>query len=349
MLTIVKNNAILKSLEITLSRIRAAEARRSHAPEVTSSNLVSAISPSIGIKEVFMPRPKKNTTETVKPVTQELAKPEVKASDFELVTNIVVGKLTSNAKEFSESLENELKNYTIERYIDNPDAAKADKAYLNKLKEDVAEKRKLAMSTWNKPLDEFVSIMKELEKKIDFASSELKTITDKAAQKEKDEKKEKILGFWNTLDFTIVSFERIFNPKWLNKTVKMPEIVEEINAIVEKISGEMATLKSMQDEDSEILQSFYLETLDLNATLKKGNQLKENRARIKAEQEKQAAESAKKSEEIHETVKTPDPEIKKPEINEKLFTFRLEVTGTAEKLKALRKFIDDNNITYKKL
>lgn len=294
-----------------------------------------------------MPRPKKNTTETVKPVTQELAKPEVKASDFEL--DIVVGKLTSNAKEFSESLENELKNYTIERYIDNPDAAKADKAYLNKLKEDVAEKRKLAMSTWNKPLDEFVSIMKELEKKIDFASSELKTITDKAAQKEKDEKKEKILGFWNTLDFTIVSFDRIFNPKWLNKTVKMPEIVEEINAIVEKISGEMATLRSMQDEDSEVLQSFYLETLDLNATLKKGNQLKENRARIKAEQEKQAAESAKKSEEIHESVKTPEPEIKKPEINEKLFTFRLEVTGTAEKLKALRKFIDDNNITYKKL
>lgn len=295
-----------------------------------------------------MPRPKKNTTETeTKAVSQELAKSEVQTSDFELVTNIVVGKLTSNAKEFSESLEKELKNYTIERYLDNPDAAKADKAYLNKLKDDVAEKRKLAMSTWNKPLDEFVTIMKDLEKKIDFASSELKTITDKAAQKEKDDKKTKILEFWNTLDFTIVSFDRIFNPKWLNKTVKMSEIVEEINAIVERISGEMATLKSMKDEDSEILQSFYLETLDLNATLKKGNQLKENRARIKAEEERKAAE--KKISEIGATVISKEPEIKKPDNREQIFTFRLEVKGTAEKLRTLRKFIDDNGITYTKI
>ena len=305
-----------------------------------------------------MPRTKKLQIEVVEDSTAlEVAKSDVEVSDFELVTDIVVGKLTSNAKEFSAALEKELQNYTVERYLDNPDAAKTDKAYLNKLLDDVAAKRKTAVTTWNKPLEEFTAVMTDLEKKIKSASNELKTITDKAAQQEKDEKKAKIVEFWNTLNFTIVPLERVFNPKWLNKGEKLTSIMEECKAIVEKINGEMATLKSMQSEDSEILQSFYLETLNLNATLQKGNQLKENRARIKAEEERKAAES--KAENMGATVIRKEPEItphvdigRKPDVStvkEPTATFRLEVTGPASKLMALRKFIDANGITYKKI
>ena len=63
-----------------------------------------------------MPRTKKLEIEAViqdeENTALEVAKSDVEVSDFELVTNIVVGKLTSNAKEFSAALENELKNYT---------------------------------------------------------------------------------------------------------------------------------------------------------------------------------------------------------------------------------------------
>lgn len=288
----------------------------------------------------------------------EVAKSDVKVSDLELVTNIVAGKLTSNAKEYSAALKNEIANYTVERYIDNPDAAKNDKAYLNKLLDEVAEKRKLATTTWNKPLDEFISVMKELETEIKTASNNLKTIVDKADQQVKDEKKAKIIEFWNTLNFTIVPIERVFNPKWLNKTEKLTSIMEECKAIVEKITTEMNTLKSMKDEDSDVLQSFYLETLDLNATLAKGNQLKENRARIKAEEERKAAEMAKKEQfppinpskfnvtESGNVVKEP---LNTNQPKEPIATFRLEVTAPASKLMALRRFIDANGITYKKI
>ena len=308
-----------------------------------------------------MPENKKLQNETTDVV--EVAKSDVQVSDFELVTDIVVGKLTSNAKEFSAALQNELKNYTVERYLDNPDAAKTDKAYLNKLKDKVAEKRKLATTTWNKPLDEFISIMKNLEKDIDSASGELNNIVNQAVQKEKDEKKAKIVEFWNTLNFTIVPLDRVFNPRWLNKTEKLSSIMEECKAITGKITTEMNTLKSMKDEDSEILQSFYLETLDLNATLAKGNQLKENRARIKAEEERKAAEN--KISDMGATVITSESVVKEnlttechvdigrnPDVStvkEPIATFRLEVTAPASKLMALRKFIDANGITYKKL
>ena len=304
-----------------------------------------------------MPRTKKLQIEVVEDSTAlEVAKSDVEVSDFELVTDIVVGKLTSNAKEFSAALEKELQNYTVERYLDNPDAAKTDKAYLNKLLDDVAAKRKTAVATWNKPLEEFTAVMTDLEKKIKSASNELKTITDKAAQQEKDEKKAKIVEFWNTLNFSIVPLDRVFNSKWLNKGEKMTSIMEECQAIVEKINGEMATLKSMQSEDSEILQSFYLETLDLNATLQKGNQLKENRARIKAEEERKAAEMAKLcSRDESYTAAEIEGHVdigRKSDVStvsEPTATFRLEVTGPASKLMALRKFIDANGITYKKI
>lgn len=314
-----------------------------------------------------MPRPKKQKIEAVIEDVTEVAKSET--TGLELVTNIVAGKLTSNAKEFSAALQKELKNYTVERYLDNPDAAKTDKAYLNKLKEDVADKRKLATSTWNKPLDEFVAIMKSLEKEIDTAYGELNGIVNQAAQKEKDEKKAKIVEFWNTLNFTIVPLERVFNPKWLNKTEKLSSIMEECKAIVGKINGEMETIKGLQDEDKEILQTFYLETLDLNATLIRGNQLKENRARIKAEEERKAALAVSKENlttekevvkeslttETQSQVRGNNPNVVSldeyafKEQKEPVATFRLEVTGPASKLMALRKFIDDNGITYKKL
>lgn len=300
-----------------------------------------------------MPRTKNLQMKVVEDETTalEVAKSDVKVSDLELVTNIVAGKLTSNAKEYSAALKNEIANYTIERYIDNPDAAKNDKAYLNKLLDEVAEKRKLATTTWNKPLDEFISVMKELETEIKTASNNLKTIVDKADQQVKDEKKAKIIEFWNTLNFTIVPIERVFNPRWLNKTEKLTSIMEECQAIVDKINTEMNTLKSMQDEDSETLLSFYLDTLDLNATLQKGNQLKENRARIKAEEERKAAETKTDVKE-NLTTETHVDLGRKHDVSttqEPVATFRLEVTAPASKLMALRKFIDANGISYKKI
>ena len=308
-----------------------------------------------------MPRTKKLQIEAViqdEETAVEVAKTEAQVSDLELVTNIVAGKLTSNAKEYSAALKNEIANYTIERYIDNPDAAKTDKAYLNKLLDEVAEKRKLATTTWNKPLDEFISVMKELETEIKTASNNLKTIVDKADQQVKDEKKAKIVEFWNTLNFTIVPIERVFNPRWLNKTEKIASIIEECKAITEKITTEMNTLKSMQDEDAETLQAFYLDTLDLNATLQKGNQLKENRARIKAEEERKAAECVAEihvKQKIEQSVDSVNIHVdlsNKPDVStvkEPIATFRLEITGPASKLMALRKFIDTNGLTYKKI
>lgn len=214
---------------------------------------------------------------------------------FELSAEIVAGKLTSNAKELAEKIRNELKKFTVDRYIGKPAAAKADKALLTKVKDAISDKRKKVSAEWNKPLDAFLDEMRSLEKEVLECYGNLNDVVKQAENVEKENKRKEIEGYWHTLGITIIPLEKIFNPKWLNKTFTMNDVMKEVEAKVEKITGELATLRSMEDEDSETLQSFYLETLDLNATLEKGNQLKANRAALKADEERRRQEEAEKA------------------------------------------------------
>lgn len=317
-----------------------------------------------------MARPRKNTE--IKAETEVTVVQKETVTDFNLTAHITAGKLTSNAKELREKIEGELLNYSVERYLDKPEMAKADKAFLNKVKDSVSEKRKDVTAKWNEPLEEFLNEMKALEKSVQGASDKLNAIVKEAENKEKEEKREKIRRYWETLDFKIVSLERIFNPKWLNKTFSMTDIMKEIESAIEKITGELATVKNLQDEDCEILQSFYLDTLDLNATLQKGQQLKANREALKAAEERKRAEAEnavkntvfveKEPENANintEFAEKPQYSVENQDKNEKLteipenkdpvLSYKLEVFGTKEKLFALRRFIDENKIEYRKL
>ena len=258
---------------------------------------------------------------------------------FELNAEIVAGTLTSNAKELKAKVEAELKNYTVEKYIDNPDAAKTDKALLNKIEKTVSDKRKEVQKAWNEPLDEFLKEMKSLEKSISDASSQLKNITDEAENKEKEIKKSQIQEFWNTLKFNVITLDRIFNPKWLNKTFSMKDIMNECNNIVDKINSELNTIKSMNDEDSEILLSFYLETLDLNATL-----LKADREKLK--EEKIISET--KEPVIEKTIQPPIVKVTEKE-NDPIMDYKLELHGPKSKLILIRQYMEQLGITYTKL
>lgn len=297
-----------------------------------------------------MGRPRKNPVEGPSTELVETVKTGT-ITDFELNAEIVAGSLKSNAIELRKRIETELKNYSVEKYIDNPDAAKSDKALLNKVKESVASKRKEITKAWNQPLDDFLNEMKTLELAVSNASNQINEIVKAADNQEKEAKRKQIEQYWNTLDFNLVSLDRIFNPKWLNKTVQLKDIMLEVEMIAEKIKTELTTIRSMADEDSEVLQSFYLETLDLNATLQKGNQLKANREKLK---ELKPAVTTVTTKQDVEKVGYPEskPIVNTPKEDDAvkgLMSFTLKLYGTKEQLVALRKYIDANGIKYEKL
>lgn len=299
--------------------------------------------------------------------TSEIAIVSSGIANFELNAEIVAGTLTSNAKELRSQIESELKNYSVEKYVNEPDAAKSDKALLNKVKESVAEKRKEITKAWNKPLDDFLTEMIGLENTIADASNQINEIVKQAKNQENDTKRKQIEEYWKTLDFTFVSLDRVFNPKWLNKTFAMKDIMLEIESITEKITSELSTIKSMNDEDSEVLQSFYLDTLDLNATLQKGNQLKANRNLLKEQAAKQVVN------ELVEQKLVPPENVPSElqaiivdksdgtkigyEINashngvvqKDVLKYTLEIEGTRKQLFALKNFMITNGIKHNKV
>lgn len=302
-----------------------------------------------------------------------LAVAEKNTVDFDLSAEIVAGKLTSNAKELAEKIRNELKTFTVERYLDNPGAAKTDKAILTKVKETISDKRKEVSAKWNEPLNAFLDEMKTLEKDVSNAYDGLNEIVKQAEKAEKEKKRAEIESYWHTLGISIVTLDKIFNPKWLNKTFSMNDVMKEVEQKVEKIMNDLTTINLTKDEDTEILRSFYLETLDLNAALEKNKQLKDNREKLRIEAEKENAEknaNSVENSEIQEDIAEKGKKItgnadKNAEIEQKTeetvelksnpagnvlptFKYRIEVKGTYEQLIGLRAYIDKNKISYTK-
>lgn len=295
---------------------------------------------------------------------------EKNAVDFDLSAEIVAGKLTSNAKELAEKIRNELKTFTVERYLDNPESAKSDKAILTKVKETISDKRKEVSAKWNEPLNAFLDEMKSLEKDVSNAYDGLNDIVKQAEKAEKEKKRKEIETYWHTLGVSIVTLDRIFNPKWLNKTFSMTDVMKEVEQKVEKIMNDFSVINLNKDEDTEILRSIYLETLDLNAALEKNKQLKANREKVRIEAEKEnaekiakltenseiqakfaenpqkTAENVQKTEEYVE--KTAELKSNPAENDSSIYRYRIEVSGTREQLLALRAYIDKNKISYQK-
>lgn len=295
---------------------------------------------------------------------------EKNAVDFDLSAEIVAGKLTSNAKELAEKIRNELKTFTVERYLDNPESAKSDKAILTKVKETISDKRKEVSAKWNEPLNAFLDEMKSLEKDVSNAYDGLNDIVKQAEKAEKEKKRKEIENYWHTLGVSIVTLDRIFNPKWLNKTFSMTDVMKEVEQKVEKIMNDFSVINLNKDEDTEILRSIYLETLDLNATLEKNKLLKANREKVRIETEKENAEKIAKSTENSEiqakfaenpqktaenvqkteenVEKTAELKSNPAENDSSIYRYRIEVSGTREQLLALRAYIDKNKISYQK-
>lgn len=295
-----------------------------------------------------MAKQKKLIIESVEDSTELPMVSEIKT--VELITEIAVGKLTSNAKEYKAAIEKELETFSIERYLNNPDAAKSDKAYLIKLKNEVAEKRKTATKLWNSPLAEFENEMKTLEKTIDNASKQLKTIVDEAENKEREIKKKEIYDYWSTLDFKIISLDKIFNDKWLNKTYSMKQVMLDCESAIEKYTTELETIKnSCEEEDREIGMSFYLETLNLNDTLIKLNQLKANRAALKAAEEQKKETVEIKTEPVTEPVTETNIPQNSQQISQQIEEYTLRIKGPREKMFALRQFIINSGLEYIRL
>jgi len=290
--------------------------------------------------------------------TKEVSLIERETTDGVLVTNIDELEVFVSAK---------LVEFTPENYKGDSDAAKKDRATLNASKKTVSTKRieiiKKAMARFK--IDDFETRCKKVEKDIDTAALALDAIVKVKEEEEKRVKRAQIEEFWKCQNFDLVTLDKIFDQKWLNKTAKNKDIYEEIEKKIAGIYTDIKTLESLGiDADSlSILKPFYLETLDIGRAVQQWNAIKENRERLaKEEAERKEREDLKAKQEAqtelaHEEVRAQDSapmaalaaQAMGVEVDDDPEeTFTCTFTGKRSALFAMRQYMIDHGIKYTK-
>jgi hypothetical protein len=223
-------------------------------------------------------------------MSTELAKIEIQEKDLELiVSEKTLGHLTTNARQIKSMVEQALPRYDIVNYNEsNIDLAKKDKSILNNAAKVLNAKRLEIEKEWMKPFGEFKDVVSDTVKLISECSAKIDTVVQRSDEKERQEKRETIRRYWESEQFNLVTFEKIFDSKWLNKTEKMKNICGEIDAKIVKINDDITTLEAI-GEDVELLKSLYLDTLNINNAIQYANTLKQNKERAKKDEEEKQA------------------------------------------------------------
>ena len=205
----------------------------------------------------------------------EVVNEEVKAAEsLDLVViEKTVGTLNTNIEQLEKFIDERLKDYDPKNFEGDADLAKKKRAELNSAKQKLSRSRIDLVRELMKPYEDFENRCKALEKKVDTASGMLDEIVKIKEQEEKDAKKNTIELLWQTKNFDLFPLDKIFNPKWLNKTFKESDIIAEMDAVIEKTYKDLKTIESFSDI-ADVLKAHYLMCLDIGDTLDYGEELK---------------------------------------------------------------------------
>ena len=246
---------------------------------------------------------------------------------------------------------------------DGVTAAKKDLANLRKLESTLEDQRKAIKKECEKPYKEFEARMKEItgiiHLGIDNINTQVKAFED-AEIKEKQSQIEKFYAITAGELDEHISLDKLWNPKWLNRTYKMAQVETDISDRLNGIRDDLETIRKMDSPFSiELVQRYYL-TLSIadvirhNTTLETARKQAEEAAeRIRqAEQAKAQAPAEQPNPDVEE-VEELDPVVDEVDFEETVLEtpkplqqidFRVWVND-AQKA-ALRDFLVRNGIRY---
>lgn len=284
-----------------------------------------------------------------------------------VVKEKTLGNLVTNAVEIKAFVEGRVKDYSPENYKgDTAQAAKA-KAELNAAAKKLNDERIALEREWNLPFQEFKNIISETTDLIKTASRKLDDILKAKEEEEKAEKQKEIRKIWESKQFPLVPLEKVFNPRWLNKTYRLNTVETDIDLAIEGIRRDLSVLDGY-GEDTAALKELYLSTLSLQATLAKGAELKANRKKLE-EVQKEAGKvksvPPEKTEVRHRpsaggqdrevfvfgvrgAVEVLDLVKKAAGENGLAVVPSFSLAGTAEDIAVFRERLSDSGLTYKK-
>lgn len=193
-----------------------------------------------------------------------------------------------------------------------------DDSQMKEAKKDVANLRKFTKAL----SDERIRVKKDLlkpyevfEKKINeltgIVNAAINNIDSQIKQTEEQKKQEKITAieryFEENCQIDWLKFNQIFDPRWANASVSLKSVCEAINATIEQIEKDLASLSNLPEFAFEAIEA-YKSTLDMNKAISEGMRLAEIQKR-KAEAERLRAEQEAEQERLAEETAHPTSQI----------------------------------------
>lgn len=263
--------------------------------------------------------------------------------------------------------------------------AKKDRAELNSLIKVIEDKRKEVKKIINQPYNEFEEEVKEvlalIREPVELIDKQVKDFEEQ----QKEEKRQQLLEVYEDVigDLKdVLSFEKVFDSRYLNKTYKFNDAKTEIEEKVQRVKTDLESIDSLDSKYKLNAKDVYIKTMDLSQAMAENKRLveleekleadrirkeKEEVERKKLEEERKKeeairAEEAKKKEarrteeakqreesEKQEVQQEEKPEQTEEEEKPKQYKIRFEAIGTREQLEKLVAFMDENDIQRNKI
>ena len=228
---------------------------------------------------------------------------ELKVNEYQLPDVIAF-----NYEEIKNELAERVHIYETVVYDDTQiKQAKADRADLNRFKKALNDERIRREKEYIKPFEDFKNKINELIKIVDkpceIIDKQIKTYEEDQKAKKREEIKAFFEGLRSDEENTPpdwLTFEQIFDDKWLNASVKMSAIVVSIRDTIDRIKNDLVTLASLPNFGFEATE-VYKSTLDINRTIQEGKRLEEIQRRKEEAERMRAEAEAKAREELEQT------------------------------------------------
>lgn len=242
---------------------------------------------------------------------------------------------------------------------------KKDRANLNKLRGAIDDERKRVKKLCMEPCNRFEKEVKEVLALVDEQINAIDVQIKEVEQIKREEKRKAVQELFESIGFQkFVTLEMIWDEKWLNASVALSKVENQMKETMYRIGEEVGTISRLPEFSFEAME-VYKKTLDLTQAIKKGQELadiqkrkEEALARQKAEEERRKAEEAdtgKESENPEEAADTHDAPKKAEEndytrvVSEPVMRIDFRVWGTKEQILALRDYMKQNNLKFGKV
>ena len=287
---------------------------------------------------------------------------------FEVTTDLATvanTQIETNFEAVRDWLNEELAPYATMVVTEDAIAdAKKLRANLNKVRDGIDSQRKAIKKIWMKPYEDYEAKCKELTGIVTGASSNIDGQIKAMEAEVKEEKRQRLSYFFDCHSYEVadyITFEDVFDPKWLNATFSEIDAANSITAQIEDFKEGLDTIRSMNSPYEAAMLSEYSKTKNLSKAIAEGKRLEAIR---KAEDERKAREAEaafsepEVSEEDEDEPAAPPPQTTaqfiRPVAEEeppkpKLYSIQFEVTATREQLFELKSFFSKSGIKYTKI